>query len=143
MGSMAKQKGKRGEREVVKIIQPIVDEVYGSFGMEPPQIFRNQNQSFQGGYDLDGLDWLAIEVKRQETLSIKKWWEQTLEQADKGQDPVLIYRQSRKKWRVMMYGWLDCGVSGIMVPVDIGLAEFESYLRLKLAGIIESEKKSK
>ena len=136
MGSMAKQKGKRGEREVVKVLQPIVNEVYEKAGLEPPQLYRNQNQSFQGGFDIDGLEWLALEVKRQETLGIKKWWAQTVEQAGEDKEPVLIYRQSRRPWRIMMYGWLDTGDSGIMIPVDITLESFLTYLRLKLAGIV-------
>ena len=75
-GKFANGKGKRGEREVVKVLQPTVNKVFEARGLEPPVMFRNQNQSFQGGYDIDGLPWLALEVKRQETLNLNAWWGQ-------------------------------------------------------------------
>ena len=69
---------------------------------------RNLMQSAEGGYDLIGLSFLALEVKRQEILSLPAWWRQTTKQAACGQSPVLWFKQSRKPWRVIL-------------PVDIGL----------------------
>ncbi|MBV1889160.1 MAG: hypothetical protein KUG67_02835 [Proteobacteria bacterium] len=137
MGSFSKQKGKRGEREVVKLLQPIVDKVFSARGLEVPILYRNQNQSFQGGYDIDGIDWIALEVKRQETLHINKWWDQTVSQAGREQVPVLIYRKSRMKWRVIMYGYLDCGGVRVKARVDIELEAFLVYFETRMVEVIE------
>src|SRR5699024_4186713 len=67
----------------------------------PPSVERNLMQTAKGGYDLVGVDWLAVEVKRQETLNVNGWWKQTLEQASEGQTPVLLYRKNRQPWRAV------------------------------------------
>jgi len=123
-GKFANSKGKRGEREVVKLLQPVVDKVFEARGLEPPVMFRNQNQSFQGGYDIDGIDWLALEVKRQEQLNINTWWKQALSQASTEQIPVLIFKQNHKKWRVIMYGFLAVGSVKVKTRVEISLEAF-------------------
>lgn len=103
-GRMSLNKGKRGEREVVKLLQPIVDKsysLYPHFG-EPPRMQRNTLQSDRGGYDIVGLEWMALEVKYQETLNVNQWWKQTIRQSGADQEPVLIYRQSYKPWTVVI-----------------------------------------
>lgn len=98
-GNMSRGKGQRGEREAATVFAewslPVCDYM-GEAGIE---LKRNLMQSRQGGYDLVGLDWLALEVKRHETLSVGAWWTQTLKQAGPGQIPVLMYRQNRTPWR--------------------------------------------
>lgn len=81
MGSFAVSKGKRGEREVCDELQPVVDSVATSMGMAAPRIRRNLAQSGDGGEDIVGLPWYAIEVKRCETLALDKWWRQCVTQA--------------------------------------------------------------
>lgn len=81
MGSFAVSKGKRGEREVCDELQPIVDSVATSLGMSAPRIRRNLQQSGDGGEDIIGLPWYAIEVKRCETLALDRWWRQCVTQA--------------------------------------------------------------
>lgn len=81
MGSFAVSKGKRGEREVCDELQPIVDTVATSLGMAAPRIRRNLQQSGDGGEDIIGLPWYAIEVKRCETLALDRWWQQCVTQA--------------------------------------------------------------
>lgn len=73
-------------------------------------IQRNSLQSARGGHDIHGLPLISIEVKRQETLNINAWWEQcTRQAANAGLIPVLVYRQSRKEWRVITWALLtDC-----------------------------------
>lgn len=159
MGSFAKQKGKRGEREAVKVLQPAIDEVwkwlYGTAEYNPemdaapelknggmtdmqwdmrPQLFRNQNQSFEGGYDIDGLPWLALEIKRCETLQLNKWWEQTVRQTGEGQTGVLMYRQSRKPWRIQMMGSLmyNDELEECSARVDISLEDFLTWFKCRL-----------
>lgn len=132
-GKMSRNKGQRGEREVVKLIQPVVNQVYGMRGLEPPAIERNLMQSRSGGYDIVGLEWLALEVKFQESLSVDQWWQQTIQQAKIGQVPVLIYRKSHIKWKVMMPVSITpaCQVRGI-VDLDAFLMFLEQRILFSL-----------
>ena len=118
-----RQKGHDGEREIVKLLQPIVELVLGE-----KRLVRNLQQTRQGGHDICGLEHLAIEVKRCETLEIEKWWKQTLRQSAMAGDaiPVLMFRQNRGKWRVMMYGWIGtmtCRVEIDMLTFGLWLGE--------------------
>lgn len=101
-----RQKGANGEREIVDDLNTIIYMVRQSMGLPillVPQVQRNQNQSAVGGKDLVGTYGLAIEVKRQETLSINTWWAQCVASAATLKEtPVLIYRQNRGKWKVIM-----------------------------------------
>lgn len=138
-GNMSRDKGQRGEREICKLLQPVVNEVYESKGLLPPVLERNLMQTRNGGFDIAGLDWIALEIKRHETLQIPAWWAQTKEQAlvkqrsgggkgctagePQGQGsrpyeriPVLMYRKNRSPWRVMMYGYLE----GLQEPGERG-----------------------
>lgn len=86
----AKQKGANAEREVAALLQPTVDRAYmETLGItlgEVPKLQRNLLQTREGGYDLVGLDWLALEVKRQEAVGtggirkghLRQWWAQTV-----------------------------------------------------------------
>lgn len=126
-------KGKNGEREVVKLLQPIVDRVYSSLGMEVPNLLRNQMQSAVGGYDIVGLDWLALEVKRQETLNLNAWWKQVNKAAREGQEPVVIFRQNHKKWRVLMYVWLHTGGTGhTKVRAEVAIDDWLAWLEARM-----------
>lgn len=135
---MSRNKGQRGEREIVKALQGIVDKTYSSAGLAPPVVKRNTMQSDGGGYDLHGLDWMAIEVKFQETLHINSWWRQTVQQTGAGQESVLVYRKSRTPWRVRMFSIIGPCVQGVSFVdvVDISLETFlvyvENRLRLQL-----------
>ena len=100
MSKYSRDKGKRGEREVIHILQPIINKVCDYNNIERIILQRNTLQSDRGGYDIVGLDDFAIEVKRVEKLYVKRWWEQAQRQAKGSQIPVLFYRQSRKPWTV-------------------------------------------
>lgn len=91
-GKGRRVKGQVGEREFISLLQERLE----------VDLSRNLEQTREGGYDIVGLPQLAIEIKRQETLSIPAWWAQTLKQAKKGQVPILAYRQSRKPWTVIV-----------------------------------------
>lgn len=180
MGAMARSKGQRGEREVAALLQAVVNEVYQAAGHHVlteaereawrscgkaaslaattiPQIQRNTIQSDRGGFDLVGLDWLAIEVKRCETLQVESWWAQCKRQAGPiltmltppalvgyRKEPVLMYRQNHGQWHVRMLG-------DILVPkasrhvrcaVDITLQAFLTYFRTRLRAELEAAKAS-
>ena len=127
-GKSSLDKGKRGEREVVKLLQPVVDEVYGSRKLQPPKIQRNTLQSDSGGYDLTGIAFLALEVKFCEQLSINNWWLQTVAQTKYGQDPVLFYRQSRRPWKVVT----EVSYARKLVRATLDLDDFLTGFRRKL-----------
>ena len=94
MSNMAKQKGKRGEREFGQVIANHLGE---RIVVDP-----------QGnGADILAIPGLSIEVKRQETLVVKTWWRQAQRQADsQGDIPVLAYRQNRGQWKVCLPAYL-------------------------------------
>ena len=112
----ARQKGQDGEREVIKLLK----ECCG----ESAEMKRNLAQTREGGYDIVGFDWLAIEVKRQETLDVEAWWKQTLRQAGAEKIPVLIYRQNRKGWNVMMWG----KIGEMESRVQVSMVSFKMWL---------------
>jgi hypothetical protein len=107
-------KGADAEREVAKMLNAIIVEVATAMGYPPEQVEaarrcvqRNQNQTAVGGCDLTNVFGIAIEVKRQETLSLGTWWQQCVAAAERNNElPLLIWRQNKKPWRVRTYGWL-------------------------------------
>lgn len=103
MSNRSGQKGKRAEREVVKLLQPIVDAAYHQAGKEPPLLQRTSYSasSLAGGADLMGVPFLAIEVKHRESYSIPSWWKQTCEQAQ-GRLPILFYRRNNVEFRCQL-----------------------------------------
>lgn len=141
-----RQKGANGEREIIKALEPIVRRVMTEGGFKLPDVDilqRNQNQSAVGGSDLTNTFGLAIEVKRQEQLSINTWWKQCEDAAKRnGEEPVLIYRQNHKAWKVVLYGSLELpnaigqGATYMTHRVEISwesfLQWFEHWVRRKL-----------
>lgn len=139
MSIRSRNKGKVGEREVCVMLRATVARAHVELGLPPVvDIKRNLMQCAEGGYDIEGLPWLAIEVKRQERLEVERWWQQAVAQAERADRlPVLIYRQSRKKWRVVMYGGVQPmsaknGWSYMEVEIDI-----EAFLRWLHSQIVE------
>lgn len=109
-----RQKGASGEREVAKVLNAVITEVMVAMGYPADQVEaartsvqRNQNQSAVGGCDLSNVFGMAVEIKRQEQLSVPAWWRQCVAAAERNNElPVLIYRQNRKAWHVRTYAWL-------------------------------------
>lgn len=144
MSKMGLMKGKRAEREIVKLLQPIIDKVYGEAGIignDFPVLQRNTLQSDKGGYDIVGLDWLAIEVKHQEQLSINTWWQQTLKQTKSGQMPTLFYRKNNVKWKVVIItgAWLGQGYMAVRSTLD--LEEYLEFFERRLRWEVSMEEK--
>lgn len=104
-----RQKGANGERELATDLNEIVNALLRKHGIPvpvKPVIQRNQNQTAVGGNDLSNCFGIGIEVKRQEQLSVNKWWEQCVKSCEKNREfPVLIYRQNKQAWRVVMNAW--------------------------------------
>lgn len=137
-GRMARSKGQRGEREVIALLQPIVDKVCDGCGRVRLELKRNLHQRFaKKQYDIDGVPWIALEVKRVENLSgIGGWWRQTLDSTREGQTPVLIYRQNHGQWKVRMRVPVRAGGKGapvvkctVTVDLPTFLVWFEQRMR--------------
>lgn len=131
-GTRSQNKGKRGEREVIQMLQPVVNQVFGLFGEDPPKLQRNTLQADEGGCDLHGLEWMALEVKYQEGQSIGAWWAQAVRQAGKTKTPILFYRRNNMPWKVRMLGMLGTPSAGLTVPVTVDLEAFLAWFRIKL-----------
>lgn len=148
-GRASVEKGKRGEREIVRALQPIVDRVIkevndnhdsnGGLGRaESVRLLRNSLQTAVGGQDIVGLPWLMLEIKYQETTYLTNWWHQALEQTKPGQVTVLIHRKNSQRWLVRMVGFIPLS-SGrkVSCPVDISfdifLIWFENELKARYA----------
>lgn len=141
MGINIRQKGQEGEREIQRVLEPIVRKVLERNGITLPEkaiIQRNQNQSAVGGSDLSNTFGLAIEVKRQEALSINTWWAQCATAAkDNDEWPVLLYRQNGKKWRCVTLLWLHLPAGAqrqgrAEFDMDTFLAWFEEWVERKV-----------
>lgn len=133
MSRLAVTKGKVAERAVANLLNPIIAAACEREGVEVCKLARNLKQTQVGGFDLDGLDWIAIEIKHHKTVAINSWWEQTLRQATNGRIPVLIWKQNGQKWRVRMNGQVALleGQS-VRATVDISLDCFLSWFELML-----------
>lgn len=138
-GRGTRDKGKRGEREVIALLQPHVDKACEELGVQRILLQRNTLQAHVGGCDVCGLDWLALEVKRQETLCLAQWWAQTVTQAAPHAEPVLLYRVSRaRSWTAMMRG----AIGGVHVwhygPVVVGESMFLEWFDARLRAELKS-----
>lgn len=147
MGIDVRQKGAEGERQVIKMLTPIVIQVMQEmeFPTEKIQaaekmIQRNQNQSAVGGNDLSNTFGLSIEVKRQEQLAINTWWQQCETAALRNNElPVLIFKQNNKPWRFITYGFLHVpgdnnGWTSLRARVEFNEDTFKSWFRAWVKG---------
>lgn len=123
MGVSQRNKGKRGELELAHLLEE-------NLGVS---VTRNLMQTREGGYDLNGLP-VALEVKRQERVTLPQWWQQVCEQGGRaGKLPVLAWRGNRQPWRFrVMLRFID----GETPPVycytaDLDLDAFCYILREK------------
>ena len=135
MSNFSKQKGKRGEKDFTAELQSLLGKIKerkkaaGHTAWEyGPQAFVDVQAN---GSDIQSIEGLAIEVKRQEVLNVSAWWKQAERQADNlGAIPVLAYRQNRKTWSVCLPGYLlGLGISGYLV---IDMKTFEDWLYVYL-----------
>lgn len=119
-------KGQRGEREVITILQTVVDRVRAKFGAEKIVLQRNVLQAHMGGCDLHGLVGFAVEVKFVETETLGQWWKQCLRQAEDLSKtaqgvptvPILFYRASRQPWQVKFRAF-------VATPLDVNQVEMD------------------
>jgi hypothetical protein len=134
-GKMSRDKGGRGEREVIALMQPIVDRVCDANGHARFEIRRNYTQRFAAKeYDLIGVPWMALEVKRVEEQSgLEGWWRQVIAATRDGQVSVLLYRQNNRPWKARFRTLLDTGGerhvrATVTVDIETFLVWFEVTL---------------
>ena len=94
MGSMSRQKGKRGEREAAAAIQAAL------------KIDARRGQQFSGSEEspdvVTSLDKIHIEVKR--TESLRMWDALSQAESDSGSKlPVVLHRKNKKRWVAICY----------------------------------------
>lgn len=93
MGAMQRNKGRRAEQIIVN--------KFKEHGFNAAK--RNLMQAGNGGYDITGLEPLAIEIKDHKTLCVTQWWQQTVINAPGDLIPVLIYHiPNTSKWLVQV-----------------------------------------
>lgn len=132
MGAHQRNKGIRGEREVIILLQPIVRQVYEANSLQVPKLQRNTLQSDGGGYDITGLPWLALEVKWQQELHLAQWWAQCTRQCGYHQTPILFYKRNHAEWRVMLELMTHAAGDTSHFAATITLADFLRYFRARL-----------
>lgn len=95
MGKPSRDKGKRGENDVVEIFRDA-----GAKGAKRTAVLQAGTRHF--GVEADADVWVAdglhIEVKRQETLRISEWLRQLDRDCPGGAEGILAYRRSREPW---------------------------------------------
>jgi hypothetical protein len=107
------------------MLNPILVRLAESIQCDPVKLKRNLAQTQSGGFDLEGLPWIAIEIKHHQQVSLGSWWDQTLRQATNDREPVLIWKKHGGKWAVRMYGRLTVEPGRrLKVVVDISIAAF-------------------
>lgn len=110
-------KGKSGEREAANWLQI-------KFGLEHKPT-RNLDQTRDGGYDLNGFEPFAVEVKRCQQLSLKNWWMQVKRACPPHMIPVVMYRQNRMAWKFL--------IPSELIGVPRGYLMVEEYVFVKWA----------
>lgn len=115
----SREKGKSGEREIVKLLQAAFPEY---------EIKRNlREQAADGCADVIGLPHYSIEVKNHASPTqgaIAKWWEQAVEQGAKSRnEPVLFFKIPRQAWRVVT---LDVSASAL------GYSDYDSTITMSV-----------
>jgi Holliday junction resolvase len=90
----SRDKGKRGEREIVAF--------YREQGFDSRRTAPLQAAGFCDAADVSGVAGLHIEVKRQEALNIWKALEQAERDAPEGVVPSVHFRRNRSEWYVAL-----------------------------------------
>lgn len=88
----SKQKGKRGELEIVHFMK--------RFGFDAKR--SQQYCGLQGDADVVGVPFLHLEIKRTEKLNLDKAMEQSIRDAREDEIPTVVHRKDRQPWRITL-----------------------------------------
>lgn len=133
-------KGSNAERDIVNDLNLIIRDTMKELGFSESELNnhtyfaqRNQNQTAVGGKDLVNTYGYAIEVKRQEALSINTWWNQTVASAQKHNEiPVLLYKQNRQPWKCITTVYLEVGENMAACRGEIAYNAFLQVFKMKV-----------
>jgi len=92
MGKAEREKGKRGERELAKVLQK-----YGFDARRGVQYSGSPDSP-----DVIGLPGVHIECKRVERLNIDQAMAQAVHDSGEDEIPVVFHRKNQQKWLVTM-----------------------------------------
>ncbi|NBS40936.1 MAG: hypothetical protein EBS73_17145 [Betaproteobacteria bacterium] len=135
MAINSRQKGRRGELEVAKLLSTALD----------IEVKLNYEQSAAGGYDMRVWGW-AIEVKRAESPEWSAWQRQALQSAwREGLMPILFHRRNHaRNWdcylpiSVFLVVWGGEGPftedDWLRVSLDVAVATMKNSLSQKNPG---------
>lgn len=90
----SKQKGKRGELELAKILR--------GYGFDTRRTAQYNGKETGSLADIVGLDGIHVEVKRVEALNIEKAMEQAIRDAKPNEVPCVFHRRNNCPWYVTM-----------------------------------------
>ena len=91
----SKQKGKRAELEVAKILR--------DHGYDDARRTAQYAGNTGDAADVIGLPGFHLEVKHQETVRLDEWWAQAVRDSDfSGNIPLVVHRKNGQKWKVTM-----------------------------------------
>ncbi len=93
MGKLSRDKGKRGEREVV--------DLFKKHGLD-----AHRGQQFKGTKDspdvVTEVEDMYVEVKRRQQFNLYKTLEKADEEKPEGTNSVVFHRKDKEKWLVTM-----------------------------------------
>lgn len=89
----SRNKGKRGELEVAKLLRK-----YGFEGRRTAQYCGNTGEAA----DVIGLPGHHLEIKRCEAIRLMDWIRQAERDAKEGEEPAVVFRQSNEDWRIVL-----------------------------------------
>ena len=93
MGKLSRDKGKAGEREIVKLLR--------YYGYEARR--GQQHRGGPGSPDvIHSVPGLHIEVKRRETFDLYGSLQQAQDEAADGEAPVIFHRRNGRRWVIVM-----------------------------------------
>lgn len=117
-GKGSREKGANGEREVVKLLTEM-----GFQGIRHGNVFA-------GEPDVMGLAPFHIEVKRVETLNLKKAMEQSIAEMRRKKDgriPTVFHRKNYEKWKLTIpEKWVPEILRALVWYLDHGDAHIEA-----------------
>lgn len=94
MAINSKQKGKKGELELVHKLQQL--------GFETRRTAQYNGKEQGSLADLVGIEGVHIEAKRVEKLNLDNAMEQAVRDSKDGEVPMVFHRKNRKGWLVTM-----------------------------------------
>lgn len=90
----SKQKGKRGELEISRLLR--------NYGYNTRRSVQYNGKSRDGQADIVGLPGIHAEIKRVEKLNIYDAMEQAVRDAQDSETPTVFHRKNNKPWLVTL-----------------------------------------